>query len=141
MKVKKFTHIAGVTFPNDDGESRQELLKQIYSGGDNNMPVLVSLKQTVFHNEQTGEDENAIQVFRNNKMLGWIPREDIEKCWEFNQMVCLVNHYKNIYSGALMVSEPPTCKQYGAMKQRKKKGLIKKMPEYDRLCYTFAISG
>ena len=138
MKINKYSHIAGVTFANDNGESRQQLLKAIYNTG---VPVLVTLNRTLFHNQETGEDENAIQVIRNGKVLGWIPRTDIEKCWNLNQMVLIANYYKNTYSGALMLSQPPTNKQYGAMKQKRKQGQIKKLPEYDRLCYSFAISG
>ena len=137
MRVNKLSHIAGVTCPNEDGESRQELLKKIFNKG---VPVLVTLYRTIFHNEETGEDENAIQVIRNGKILGWIPREDIEKCWNLNQMVLVVNYYKNTYSGALVLSQPPTSRQYGVMKQKRKDGVIKSLPEYDRLCYSFAIS-
>lgn len=58
--------VAGVTFPNNDGESRQEILKQIGFGF-----KTAILKQTTF------EGERAVEVWIDGKQVGYIPRKEL----------------------------------------------------------------
>ena len=137
--MKKESKIAGVTFNNDvcdGGESRRALLKQLQG-----KPSIVRLVHCKFHNEQTGLDEKAIKVKSklSGKVLGYIPRCDIDRLWGVSQMVLFVNCYNGQYSGALMPSVPPTAKQFGSLKAKQRKGAIERLPEYDKLCYAYAI--
>lgn len=133
--------IAGVTFSNeiaDGGESRQELLAALYGTA----PTVVKLVHTKFYNEETKENEDAIKVFsiKLGKVLGFIPRADIQKLWEIEQMILVVGFYKDVYSGALYIPAPPSGKQYSIIKSRLYKGDLKTPPVYDRVAYSWAIS-
>jgi hypothetical protein len=133
--------IAGVTFSNeicDGGESRQELLSSLYGKA----PSVVKLVHVKFHNEETGEDEDAIKVhsMKLGKVLGYIPRDDIQKFWELEQMILVVGFYKDVYSGMLYIPEAPSGKQYSIIKSRLYKGELKTPPVYDKVAYSWAIS-
>ena len=91
--MKRVTHIAGVTFSNDPadgGQSRQELLSELFQYG----PELVNLERTIYHNPETNEDENAIKVRStiNHKIIGWIPRTHIEALWNTRQMLLSIGY-------------------------------------------------
>lgn len=133
------SRIAGVTFNNDicdGGESRQEILKNLYG-----QPTIVRLVHCKYHNEETQLDERAIKVKSKSsgKVLGYIPRCDIDRLWDVHQMVLFVNYYKGQYSGVLLPSVPPTAKQFGSLKAKQRKGLLERLPEYDKYCYAYAI--
>ena len=137
-KTKGITRLAGVSFANDatdGGESRQELLKQIYNNG---LPVIVTIEPCIFHNTDTNCDEDAIKVRQKStgKILGWIPREDIDRCKSIDTMTLTVGFYKNTYNGVLNPNVAPTAKQYSYMKYLHSKGLIQCMPEYDKAIYS-----
>lgn len=62
------TRVAGVTFENDDGTNRQEILKKCKPG-----------ETIVLEHWPMPEDEYAVKVLRENgEQLGYIPREDAE---------------------------------------------------------------
>ena len=71
--------VAGVTFTNPDGESRQDIIKNIinthtthnYYSGHGNLVV------TTYHNPETGVDEPAIEVWMEGKLLGYVPKAKI----------------------------------------------------------------
>ena len=135
------TRIAGVTFTNeisDGGESRQELLAALYGEA----PTVCELKHVIFHNEETNEDEDAIKVvsMKLGKVLGYIPKVDIQKFWELDRMILVVGFYKDVYSGMLYIPEAPSGKQYSIIKSRLYKGELKTPPVYDRVAYSWAIS-
>lgn len=135
------TKLAGVTFNNpadDGGESRQDLLKELYGGA----PTPVTLENVIHHNEDTGLGEFAIKVRSDitGKVLGFIPKSEINKWKNTNKMMLTVNFYKNTYSGSLTVMKKPTPKQYGMMKSFVSKGLINKMPPYDQAVYKWAFN-
>lgn len=135
------TKIAGVTFDNpadEGGENRQVLLKQLYGSA----PTPVTLENVIFHNPDTGLGEFAIKVRSDitHKLLGFIPKSEINKWNKTGKMMLTVEYYKNTYSGALTVCKDPTPKQYGAMKSFVKKGLISKMPPYDQTVYKWAFN-
>ena len=137
--MKSESRIAGVTFKNDacdGGQNRQELLKALTGE-----PSIVRLIHCKFFNKEQGITENAIKVKSKNsgKVLGYIPRCDIARLWDVQQMVLHVSCYNGQYSGNLMISVPPTAKQFGLMKSRQNKGQVNRLPDYDKLCYSYAI--
>lgn len=138
--MKRVTHVAGVTFCNeksDGGESRQELLKQLYKQG----PSTVVLEHTVYHNPETGLDEPAIKLRSslNKKIIGWVPRTHIDALWKTDKMLLSIGYYKDTWSGVLAELEDPTPKQYRIMKALLAKKLILKKPEYERTIYGYWI--
>lgn len=138
MLNSNHTKLTGVTFQNPDnegGENRQDLLK--YLAG---YPTVVTLENVIFHNPDTGLGEFAIKVRSDitKKLLGFIPKSEIGKWKNTGKMVLTVNCYKNTYYGELSPAKNPTPKQYGAMKQLVKAGIVSKMPPYDQTIYQWA---
>ena len=130
--------LSGVTFANqadEGGENRQDLLKQL-SGA----PSFVTLENVIFHNNETGLGEFAIKVRSDatKKLLGYIPKAEINKWKNTGKMILTVSFYKNTYYGSLNQLKNPTPKQYGAMKQLVKAGIVSKMPPYDQTVYQWA---
>lgn len=137
--MNKDSRIAGVTFANDacdGGENRQDLLKELMG-----FPSAVRLQKTIFHNPDTNQDELAIKVISHNtnKVLGYIPRTDIDRFKNESVMILQVSYYKNQYSGALSLPVPPTPKQYSIMKALLWKNKIDTLPVYDKTIYSYAI--
>lgn len=66
--------VAGVTFPNPDGESRQEILKNIGFGF-----FTANLVQTTFENER------AVEVWIQGKQVGYVPRADLDNPMSYKQ--------------------------------------------------------
>lgn len=129
--------LAGVTFinpENEGGENRQDLLAQLAG-----MPTPVTLENVIFHNDETGLGEFAIKVRSDitGKLIGFIPKADINKWKNTGKMMLSVSFYKNTYSGSLYEMRKPTPKQYGAMKALVAKGIINKMPPYDQAVYQY----
>ena len=133
--------LAGVTFnndPEDGGASRQDLLKKIWFGGE---PIKVDLDHCIFHNKETGKDEDAVKVrTQNGTVIGWIPRTEIPTVSNISNMLLTVGLYKNCYHGMLNFMQKPTPKQYKCVKSLYNKGIIKKMPIYDRRIYARTIN-
>lgn len=59
-------NVAGVTFANPDNESRQEILKNLGFGYH-----YAILQQTTFENER------AVEVWVDSKLIGYIPRKEL----------------------------------------------------------------
>lgn len=138
MLNDKDTKLTGVTFSNpadEGGENRQGLLKQLVGS-----PSFVTLENVIFHNNDTGLGEFAIKVRSdvNKKLLGFIPKSEINKWKNTGKMVLTISCYKNTYYGNLYQMKAPTPKQYGAMKQLVKAGIVSKMPPYDQTVYQWA---
>lgn len=130
--------LAGVTFTNsadEGGESRQDLLAQLVG-----MPTPVTLENVIFHNDETGLGEFAIKVRSDitGKLIGFIPKADINKWKNTGKMMLTVSFYKGTYSGSLNQLRKPTPKQYGTMKSLVAKGIVSKMPPYDQTVYQWA---
>lgn len=130
--------LAGVTFTNpvdEGGESRQDLLAQLVG-----MPTPVTLENVIFHNNETGLGEFAIKVRSDitGKLIGFIPKADINKWKNTGKMMLTVSFYKGTYSGSLNQLRKPTPKQYGTMKSLVAKGIVSKMPPYDQTVYQWA---
>lgn len=97
--------IAGVTFANENGENRQDILKAFALQGKNILTV--DLKVTEY------EGEKAIKCIehKTKQMLGWIPKTDIEKV-KHSQMTAFIRKSKRGYSAALDIQKKPTRNQY-----------------------------
>lgn len=138
MTYERDCKLAGVTFVNpadEGGESRQELLKKLVGA-----PTMVTLENVIHHNDETGLGEFAIKVRSDvtGKLIGYIPKAEISKWKNTGKMMLTVSCYKDTYSGSLNQLRKPTPKQYGAMKSLVAKGIISKMPPYDRTVYEWA---
>ena len=87
--------VAGVTFHNPDGESRQEIIKNIieshtdhnYYSGSGKLVV------TTYHNPETGFDEPAIEVWMEDKLIGYIPKVKIPE----------VSQHQRTQSGSVII--------------------------------------
>lgn len=65
-------HVAGTTFKNDDGSSRQELLKKIrYRGAPYQSDPDIRLEKVQY------DGEDAIAVYANENQIGWIPKVEL----------------------------------------------------------------
>lgn len=62
--------VAGVTFNNDDGTSRQEILQKIK---EKKAPFNKQLNVSVESTEYNGEF--AMKVFVNSHLVGWVPKD------------------------------------------------------------------
>lgn len=137
-RFQRDARITGVTFRNPEdegGEDRQELLKQLAGA-----PTPVTLENVIFHNDRTGLGEFAIKVRseKTGKLLGYIPKEEIVKWKDTGKMMLSVSVYKGTYFASLYRMQAPTPQQYGAMKSLVKKGIVSRMPPYDRTVYQWA---
>lgn len=65
--------VAGVTFTNNDGSSRQEILKEAYKKGGNFSKHSGSLKRYLY------QEEDAIYVLLGDHIVGNIPAEDVSE--------------------------------------------------------------
>ena len=81
--------VAGVTFCNNDGQSRQEILKQIGFGW-----ATAYLKQTVYNGER------AVEVWIEEKQIGYIPKTALNnKLSYYDSLSALILYFeeKDIY--------------------------------------------
>ena len=84
--------LAGVTFDNEDGTSRQKLLETMYQ-----MPAHMILVDMI---ETTYDGERAVKVLESKSKyhIGWVKKTDLAKYEKFpDQMTASVNYYKNTY--------------------------------------------
>lgn len=99
------TNIAGVTFANENGTKRQDILAAFAC--QNKIILTVDLKETTY------EGEKAIQCIehKTRQMLGWIPKKDIENI-KHSQMTGFIRKSKRGYSVMLDEQKAPTRNQY-----------------------------
>jgi len=123
--------MAGVKFNNDDGESRQEILSNLFNinlGG----IITVDLIETEF------EGEYAIKCVEHNsrKVIGWIPKTELKNEILSSQMTGFIRRTSYGHNVQLSVIKKPTSAQYHYAKAlcgRNKKP----MPAYDARAYAF----
>lgn len=86
--------IAGVTFTNPDGESRQDILKSLGIGYHD-----ATVKQTIFENER------AVEVWCNDKQVGYIPKINLDDPFIYENRTAVLqicfNEDLGIYHGIL----------------------------------------
>ena len=129
--------IAGVTFDNEDGTKRQDLLKNLYDHF-LDQPFVVQANHTTYENEP------AIQLISNGHIIGWIPKTDVDKIPANSiNMVCYLNKSdidgKTIYFGSVRPAEAPSAKQYAIVMRKYRSHKITKLPIYDKYIYSQAI--
>lgn len=121
--------LAGVTFDNEDGTSRQKLLETMYQ-----MPAHMILVDMI---ETTYDGERAVKVLESKSKyhIGWVKKADLAKYEKFpDQMTASVNYYKNTYYVELSICEAPSQKQYHTVKSIVAKKHMPK-PIYDKKAY------
>jgi hypothetical protein len=129
--MKDIIKVAGVTFTNQDGISRQSILREF---GENCFITVNLIKQSFF-NEDTRQSELAIACIEKNtkKQIGFIPREDITSdIMNIRQMTGHVGCYApsdTYYCELSQVQAPPT-EMYADMKTVCEKRKLT-MPAYD----------
>ena len=95
--------VAGVTFANPDGENRQDILKNIGFGY-----RCATLVQTTFQNER------AVEVWIDNKLVGYIPRKHLNDQISFSEtLFAQVAFSKEIGNYYVLLSpfEPPSIEE------------------------------
>lgn len=100
-----YTTIAGVTYhndPEDGGESRQAILKSL--------PNIVSLKliHTKFRNEP------AIKIIekKTRKVIGWIPKINIETLWSVSELTGFISETNGVYHCSASPVRSPSNQMY-----------------------------
>jgi hypothetical protein len=119
----------GVTFNNEDGKNRQDVLREI-SYREAGISI-VNVVETKF------EGERAVQVFDSitNQCIGWIPKDELAANPSFPEtMTVRVQQYKGIMFADIMPTITPSSKQYFAVKRICKERRIP-MPAYDARAY------
>lgn len=107
--------VVGVTFTNEDGTNRQNIIKALC--GSHGI-VTVDLVETVYHNPDTNEDERAIKVCDHNTKLclGYIARTQLEDARLADQMTAFIRCYKGTWNVQLDGIKRPSAKQYAYAK-------------------------
>ena len=95
--------VAGVTFENDDGENRQEILRHLkfrdepYAEPDTDLTL--DLVETTF------EDELAIEVHINDYQIGFVPRNKVNEVKSAMDSYAWTVDKCNIYGGSIDSTE------------------------------------
>ncbi len=122
--MKDSIKVAGVTFANPDGTSRQELLASLGRGF-----RTAKLKQTTY------DGERAVEVRINGKFIGYVPKTQLTNPLSFEQeLTAYIDIYKNKFFAVLSARVRPSSKEYVTMKTLCAKA-GKPMPAYDRRAY------
>lgn len=126
--------VAGVSFDNDDGTSRQQILSTMAKreGG----YAIVDLIETTF------DGERAVKIIDHNSKgcIGWVPKDNLEDNPTFPASVTAkIQCYKGTYFATISETVVPSAKQYYAAKCICKNNNIM-MPAYDSRAYSHLIS-
>ena len=122
--MKATIKVAGVTFANENGQNRQEIIANLGLGW-----KTAKLKQVVF------EGERAVEVRIGNHLIGYVPKTQLGNPLSYEtEVTALVEYYKDKWYVTLSAREVPSSKEYAYMK---KLCLDAKrpMPAYDRRAY------
>lgn len=123
--MKNSIKVAGVTFNNNDGQSRQEILSGLGIGF-----KTAKLKQTEF------EGERAVEVRIGGKLVGYIPRNQLGNPLSYKgELTAFVDIYKDKFHVVLTERETPSSKEYAYMKKLCLDAKLP-MPAYDKRAYT-----
>lgn len=97
--MDNYIKIAGVTFENPDGESRQKILKDFGFGY-----RYAILKQTTFENER------AVEVWVDSKLIGYVPRTQLSNPLSYEELMLVQIMYfeeKDIYCAEISPIQHP----------------------------------
>ena len=93
MSENGIIKVAGVTFSNDDDESRQKILKNIGIGSNT-----ADLKQISFRGER------AVEVWIEGKLVGYIPKTELNNTLSYcSKLAALVLYFKKGSTGIYYV--------------------------------------
>lgn len=98
--MDNYIKVAGVTFENPDGESRQKILKGFGFGF-----RYAILKQTTFENER------AVEIWVDSKLIGYVPRTQLDNPLSYRDiMLVQILYYeeKGIYCAEISELQPPS---------------------------------
>lgn len=140
MKKNLYTHltnVVGVTFDNEDGTNRQDIIKRICKDDTQNEHLfLARLENTTYVNPQN-VTERAIAVYAGKEQLGFIRHDFIEQMPDVTQVVAIASYFPKAdkYTVNLYTHEKPSSKQYSYVK-RICNMLGCPLPVYTRQAYT-----
>lgn len=118
---KSYEHIAsvgGVTFANDNGTDRQEIIGRICKNSKTNeCRFIATLTPTKFVNAQNVTEE-AIAVFAGVEQIGLIRRSQLNAVNGMKSAIAIASYYSKtgVYTVNLYKHETPSAKQYAYVK-------------------------
>ncbi len=126
----KRLYVAGVTFENPNGESRQELLAYLPKH------IAVNLVHTTF-TRNNGQKEPAIEIWEKSsgKQIGFIPKDRIRQMQNVHELIGTIAKNKNTWNCTLRMPEKPSGKLYHAVKNLCQQQNLK-LPPYDKQIMT-----
>ena len=123
--------VVGVTFANEDGESRQEILRALRKS--NRRIVDLDLIYTIFE----GEPAIAVRERSTKKIVGWMPKEKVAEIMaaKIKHTTGMIHKYDDKECLKITKPEMPTGVEYHRMKAMCTKAGVA-MPAYDKRAYT-----
>lgn len=125
----RIMRVNGVTFNNEDGKNRQEVLREI-----SHREAGISIVNMI---ETKYDGERAVQIFDSvtNQCVGWVPKDELPLHESFPETMTLkVQMYKGTMFADVFETITPSSKQYYAVKRICKERKIP-MPAYDARAY------
>ena len=135
--------IAGVTFENEDGTSRQDLLKNLYEQFKKEHFVVQA--NHITYDGGPFDGEQGIQILSKRQVIGMIPKADVDKIQtDVTEMVCCLDKAdiegKTVYFGTVRPRIDPSAKQYQIVIRMYRAHQLQKLPIYDKYLYSETIS-
>lgn len=103
-----YIKVAGVTFDNPDGESRQTILRKLGFGY-----RYAILKQTTY------DGERAVEVWTDSKFIGYVPKAQLDNALSYASILLVQILYyeeKNIFCAELSELQTPSDAEIEQMK-------------------------
>ena len=124
--------VVGVTFKNEDGENRQDILRTLRKS--NRRIVDLDFIYTEFN----GQPAIKVRERSTKKIVGWMPKDRVAEIMDakIKQTVGFITKFEDTNCECLHIAKPefPTGQEYHRMKAMcTKKGV--EMPAYDKRAY------
>lgn len=132
--MEKTFKLAGVTFNNEDGTPRQDILRVLYE-----LPGHVTIVKLI---ETTYDGERAVKVIdeKSGQTIGWIRKADLFIMNKFpEKMTARIDFYKDNYFVVLEEYKTPSQKLYHAVKELCDKKHIQR-PMYEMNAYRWVLN-
>lgn len=127
-------NVAGVTFKNDDGTERQDILKVLYG-----LPAHITIAQLI---ETTYDGERAVKVIdEKSKMnIGWIKKTDLKNHPTLpEKMTATIDFYQDKFFAVLDEYQQPSQKLYHAVKDIWTEKKLSKPAVYEARVYRYIL--
>lgn len=129
--MKNTIRVAGVTFANEDGRNRQEIIRNLGTGW-----KTAKLKQTKF------DGERAVEVRISGHLVGYVPKTQLSNPLSYKgELTALVEYYPGKlvddtgkWHITLFERATPSAKEYAYMKKLCAEAK-RPMPAYDSRAY------